>query len=99
MVMRNKASNAEHIGRSHARWLHVLPNGNVVTPRTLSKIRNEEQGHAYAEAMLTRGGIDARRPFESGRAWLERRTPGMRRVHHAGNLAFRFTLRDRRLAA
>jgi len=94
-----KATNAERLGRSSPRWLHVLPNGNVVSPRTLSKIRNEEQGRAYAEALLTRGGIDPRRPFESGRAWLDRTVPTMLRVHHPGNYAFGFTLRDRRPAA
>ncbi len=94
-----KSTNAERLGRSSPRWLHVLPNGNVVSPRTLSKIRNEEQGSAYAEALLTRGGIDARRPFESGRAWLDRTVPTMLRVHHPGNYAFGFTLRYRGPAA
>ncbi len=87
-----RAANARLLGRSTPRWLHVLPNGDILNGRTISKVRHETQGRHYAEALIVRAGGDPRRPHESGRAWLDRILPDMTRIHHPGNLAFRFSL-------
>jgi hypothetical protein len=87
-----RSLNAEFAGRSGARWLHVLPNGEIANLRTLSKVRNEEQGRDYAERLLVTGGITPRAPHESGRAWLERIKPQFSFLKHPGNLAFTWRL-------
>lgn len=87
-----KSLGAAFCGRSSARWLHVLPSGEIVNLRTLSKIRNEEQGRDYAERLLTTGGMSPRNPYESGRDWLDRIKPEFSFLKHPGNLAFTWRL-------
>ena len=83
-----KALGARLCGRSSSRWLHILPSGEIVNLRTLSKIRNDEQGRDYAERLLVTGCITPRMRNESGRSWLERIKPEFSFLKHPGNLAF-----------
>ncbi|MFC5358118.1 hypothetical protein [Azospirillum himalayense] len=89
-----QAHNATFAGRAAARWLWIDRNGQVVSPRALSKIRMQERGHAYAERQIIATGADARRPGEEPSDWLRRvlREPTFRRVKHPGNFAYVFGL-------
>jgi hypothetical protein len=51
-----QAHNGTYLGRSHARSLHVLPDGTIVSDRSLQKIRAGERGWRYAADSLTRHG-------------------------------------------
>lgn len=90
-----RASNATYLGRSGARLLHIAPDGSVVSPRAVSKIRNDETGRDYAERMLVNTGDAARAPFEDPRAWLSRVMPTLQRCAHPGNLAYRLDVPGR----
>lgn len=89
-----QASNALYAGRSESRWLHLAPDGQVISPRALSKIRNQEKGHQYAERLLATLGADQRQWGEDHGAWLRRvlDRPPFRRVKHPGNFAYVFGL-------
>lgn len=88
------ALNARFCGRSHARAMWVARNGMVVSPRALSKIRNEERGIDYAMRQLVTLGAPPRQRGEPPRLYVERalREGGFRRVWHKGNYVYTFAL-------
>jgi hypothetical protein len=89
-----QATNALFVGRSSPRRLLLAPSGQVVSDRSLSKIRQEERGWRYASAQLMAAGAPPRAAHEEAAAWVARveRTPGFRRVRHDGNLTYVFGL-------
>lgn len=89
-----KAKGALFAGRARPRWLHIAPDGSVVSERMLSKIRREERGIDYAVARLRGYGAPARRPAEDWKSWTDRvlRLPTFRRIRHPGNYAYLFGL-------
>lgn len=92
------AHNAVPLGRGKPRVLILAPTGEVVSERTLSKLRRGERGEAYAYEQLVRWGAPSRCPLESGPAYVARAlTEGpFRRVRHPGNLRFGWGVGDRR---
>jgi hypothetical protein len=93
-----QASNAAYLGRTAPRRLLLLPDGRVLSERALSKIRNDECGHAYAEREVLRFGARPRRPGEDGASWLAGalRAAGVRQVVHGGNHRYAFRVGARR---
>ncbi len=93
-----QASNAEYLGRTTPRRVLLLPDGRVLSERALSKVRGDEQGHAYVERELVRFGARPRLPGESGAAWLRAalQVAGVRQVVHGGNHRYAFRLGARR---
>lgn len=89
-----KASNAAFVGRAKPNWILLTRAGQVVSARSLSKIRNEDVGQGYAAQQLVDAGADRRRPFEAPTDWLRRVLvePLFRRIRHPGNLAYVFGL-------
>lgn len=89
-----QASNALYAGRSCARTHLFAPDGRPISPRALSKIRNQERGARYAERMLIDRGAPPRAFGESPVSWLRSiaRAPGFERRRHPGNLAYVFGL-------
>lgn len=89
-----RAVNAHFAGRSGARYLWIAPDGCTVPDRALSKIRRQEQGHAYAERLLLSYGCDPRRPGEAPDQWVSRvvTAPIFRRLRHPGNYVYLFGL-------
>jgi hypothetical protein len=89
-----QATNAAFLGRAEPRWLWLNRDGQVVSPRALSKIRSGDKGHAYAQAQLLAAGADPRRAGEAPAAWLDRvlRAPTFRRLKHPGNFTYVFGL-------
>jgi hypothetical protein len=65
-----QAKGAEALGRSDAATMLMLPNGTTLDRRALSKVRRGECGHEYVERRLAAFGVAARRPGESGGAFL-----------------------------
>jgi hypothetical protein len=93
-----QASNAAYLGRTARRRVLLLPDGRVVSERGLSKVRGDEQGHAYVERELVRFGARPRRADEPGAAWLRDALPaaGVRSIVHRGNHRYGFRLGARR---
>lgn len=89
-----QAHNAVFAGRASPHWHWFTRDGQVVSPRALSKIRNQERGHAYAERLLIAAGAGARGFLESPADWLDRvlEPPAFRRLRHPGNFAYVFGL-------
>lgn len=87
-----QASNAVYLGRATPRTLRILPDGAVLSERALSKIRAQERGHEYAEALLERAGAAPRRG-EDPRRWLATWLPRITRTtRHPGNHKYAFSL-------
>ncbi|MDF2461777.1 MAG: hypothetical protein K0Q43_12 [Ramlibacter sp.] len=85
-----RSHNAQHAGRTLPRTLLLMPNGLSVSDRTLSKIRNGEQGYDYAVRQLLDAGASSRCLAEEPRDWIARlrREGFLRPLRHPGNLAF-----------
>lgn len=91
-----QARRAIFCGRSRAAWVWVSHRGRVLSPRSLSKIRNEERGHEGAGAHLIALGAPPRSALESPSQWLQRVLPLIATtVRHPGNFVYAFGL-DRR---
>lgn len=82
-----QAHNGRYVGQSRPGWLWIAPDGRVISPRALSKIRGDEQGAAYAYAQLLRAGAPKRELGEAGGAYVARAMAcGLfRKVRHPGN--------------
>lgn len=82
-----QASNAFYCGRSTARTLTLLPDGTVFSDRAAQKIRQQERGHAYAEAQLIALGAIPRRAGQAPAGWLAGALGEVkaRRIRHPGN--------------
>lgn len=89
-----QASNALYVGRSCARLQLIAPDGSVVPPRGLSKLRNEDRGWEYVERQLVSRGAPARAFGEEPRAYVARLrfAPGFSMRKHPGNLVYAFGL-------
>lgn len=81
-------------GRSTARQDSILPNGRIISPRAISKIRNQETGSVYAENQILEAGADPRRLFEDPSEWIKRlqKTGFLKTRKHPGNLVYTFSL-------
>src|SRR3546814_20082940 len=85
---------SRYTGRSSARIDLILPNGQPISSRAISKIRNDECGQRYAAEQLAAAGARTRRPGENGAHWLAEleRSGFMRRQKHQGNHVYLFPL-------
>jgi len=93
-----QATNARYLGTSKAERRWLLPDGRVLDPRALSKIRRRDQGWRYAAAQLEAFGARPLRKQEP-RAWLDRWLERLcRPLRHPGNHKYAWALqrRDRR---
>lgn len=90
-----QATNALSLGRSTARTLAYVPRaGLVLSDRTLSKVRAQEQGSDAAERHLVKLGARTRAAGEDPRAWLRTALDdiGVTKVRHPGNFRYAWTL-------
>lgn len=90
-----QATNGLALGRSTARTLNYVPAaGLVLSDRTLSKVRGQEQGSDAAERHLVRLGARARVAGEDPRTWLRTALDdiGVTKVRHPGNFRYAWTL-------
>lgn len=87
-----QATNAAYRGRTGARRLVLDHEGRAISARTIQKIRQQQSGHAYAEQRLLDAGAPPRRADESIQIWLTRALEGFRRMSHAGNHGYVWSL-------
>ena len=64
------ASNAVYLGRSTPRIHRLLPNGLILSPRSISKIRNRERGWQYASQILIDAGAIPPAENQDLKSWL-----------------------------
>jgi hypothetical protein len=87
-----QAANGRYLGRSSARLLHVLPDGQVFSSRALQKIRSGSQGWRYAATLLESHGADPI-DFDNRAEWLAVWLPKItRRLKHFGNHKYAWPL-------
>lgn len=92
-----QALNGVYVGRTKKRVHHLLPNGQVFSPRTLSKIQTGVKGWRYGVQQLLDQGAIPPEPGESLRDWVARELDLIgRRFPHEGNHKYLWSL-DRRL--
>lgn len=90
-----QASNAVYAGRASPRTLRLLPGGQVLSARAISKIRAHERGWRYAVEQLVAAG--AAPPVDASpaglRAWLAGEVARVTRpLRHRGNHRYLFGL-------
>lgn len=93
-----KAHNGRFVGTSTARTIYLDGEGRVLSGRALSKLRAGTKGAGYAAELLERSGAPRRMVGESGASWVQRalKSGCLRRVRHPGNLAYVWTVGDKR---
>jgi hypothetical protein len=89
-----QASNASFLGRGTARTLRLLPDGKVLSDRTIQKIRSGERGQAYAIDILRSYGAA---PIDGDSThWLTTWLPRLTRtIKHPGNLKYAWSFSKR----
>jgi hypothetical protein len=87
-------ADSRYVGRSSPRTDFLLPDGTILSPRALSKLRTEDTGAAYAERQIRQATNEARATGETPVQWLERleRTRLLQRRRHPGNHVYVFPL-------
>lgn len=94
-----QALNAVYLGRGRPASLWLLPDGRIIAPRALVKVRKGETGRHRPIARLLDAGAPAMSPGESPAAWLRRVLPAVARPYrHPGchKYCFGFTSSVRR---
>lgn len=93
-----QATNATYVGTSKSERRQMLPDGRLLDPRALAKIRRLERGWVYAVAQLVGYGadaLDAEDP-ETAAAWVKHWVARIcRSVRHPGNHKYAWMLRPR----
>ncbi|HYW76630.1 MAG TPA: hypothetical protein VFA48_08390 [Gammaproteobacteria bacterium] len=94
-----QAFNGRYVGRAKRRTLVLDRSGRIVSERTLSKLRQDDRGAAYAYRQLRERGAPPRQPLESGRAYVSRvlGSDAFRRLRHSGNHVYVWPVGSRRL--
>jgi len=90
-----QACNGVYLGRTNPRTIHALPDGSVLSARTIQKIRTQERGWKYGAEILQRFGAS---PLTGNPAsWLAHWLPKVTRtLRHPGNHKYAWAL-DRSL--
>jgi hypothetical protein len=84
-----QACNAIYLGRSASRVARLLPDGTVLHPRAMAKIRARDQGWRYSAGILERFGAAPLDENEDAAAWLRCWSDRLTRpLRHAGNLKY-----------
>jgi hypothetical protein len=89
-----QALNARHVGRAKPRTLLMTRDGQVISERALSKLRNDESGSAYVYRQLLSAGCQRRKAGEATTDYLERaiKEGGLRKTRHPGNLVYSWAI-------
>lgn len=89
-----QATNAQLCGRSTARTLTLLPDGQVLNDRAAQKVRRQDRGHDYVERHLVQLGARPLRSGEVPAAWLSAALEdvGAVQLRHRGNWRYCFRI-------
>jgi hypothetical protein len=86
-----QALNARFAGHTTVRTLRLMPDGTVLSARTLQKIRARERGWEHAVGQLVRAGADKPRAGQDLADWQKAWVPQVTRVlRHTGNYRYLF---------
>ena len=89
-----QATNGVFTGCSRTRTIRLLPDGQVLSDRVLSKIRAQDKGWHYGVHLLVRYGADV--PGRDIRGWLNTwRDRLTRKLRHPGNYRYCWALQRR----
>jgi hypothetical protein len=94
-----QAHNAMYLGRGTPRTLKLLPDGSVLSPRAMQKVRSGERGVGYVVPLLCRlGAVEpvCWEPEELAawlRWWADPERGLCRHVRHRGNQKYAWRLR------
>lgn len=94
-----QACGSLYLGRAGRKTLILSRTGEALPNRALAKVRNEEVGADYSQALIERLTGVTRLASEDPRSFVDRalRSPMLRRVSHSGNHLYLFPLAgDRR---
>jgi len=84
---------AAYLLRSAPRTLRILPNGTVLSPRAISKIKTRQRGWRYASQILVAAGATAPKQDEDLSKWLDQWIPQLTRpLRHPGNHRYAWQL-------
>lgn len=85
-----QSTNARMVGRSAARTLLLTRDGRIISERTLSKIKHQETGSAYAYRQMIAAGAPERRHGEDPASYVLRaiNEGPFKRCRHPGNLVY-----------
>lgn len=93
-----QALNAAYLSRGRARSLFVLPDGSILSDRTMQKIRTRERGWEHATGQLEAFGAERLNPDEDSRLWLSTWAGRLTtRLKHGGNHRYAWALNSQRL--
>lgn len=89
-----QALNGIYRGRGSARTLWLSAEGTVISERTVSKLRQGDQGAEYAERQLLSVGVPKRKAGENAGRWLSRikDSGALKAMRHPGNHVYAFGL-------
>jgi hypothetical protein len=83
------ASNGVFLGKSAPCNHRLLPDGRILSPRAIAKIRARDQGWRYAMVQLVAHGAKPLSDDEDPAAWLALWLPKLtRKFRHTGNLKY-----------
>jgi hypothetical protein len=91
-----QAHNGTYLGRTLKKTVVSGEDGNVITARTISKVRNQEQGRNYAYRKLLQAGVSPKSDTETWREFATRARTSMNRTRHPGNHVYAWALGDNR---
>jgi hypothetical protein len=94
-----QAHNGVHLGETRRDDTYLLPDGGVVAPRSMSKLRNSERGGRGLERRLLAAGAPPRLPGESDRDYAYRLVRGdlfLRRRRRPGNFVYAWPVAENR---
>lgn len=91
-----QAHNGTYLGRTAKKTVVSGEDGNVITARTISKVRNQEQGREYAYRKLLQAGVSPKLDTETWREFATRARLSMNRIRHPGNHVYAWALGDNR---
>lgn len=89
-----QAGGARYTGRGTARTVTLLRDGSSLNERTKQKVRQQEQGHEYAERRLVDLGARPRQARQAPAVWLAEALAevGAVQLRHGGNHRYVFVL-------
>ena len=92
-----QATNGRYLGRTNPASIRLLPDGTVLSNRTMGKILRRERGWRAAAEVLRRWGADPLAEDEDARGWLRRwRSLLTRPLRHTGNHRYTWVIDEKR---
>lgn len=87
-----QAHNGAYLGRTAKKTVVSGADGNVITARTISKVRNQEQGREYAYRKLLQAGVSPKLDTETWREFANRARLSLKQIRHPGNHVYAWPL-------